>query len=414
MKIYDTLIIGGGAAGMAAAVMCARKGLSAVIAEKLPRVGKKLLATGSGTCNISNMSVSPRNYHSLKGDGAAFVSPAINAFNTTAAAEFFESIGVETEVDERGRMYPLCRSAAAVLDSLRMAYMRDVEELTGFEVTEINRKNGVFSVTAADGRECMGKTVLMASGGAASPGLGGTARSYRLLESFGVTGTKQLPSVTAVKTDTSFIRAMKGLRVNARVDLRVNGKKTASSKDELLFVEGGLSGPAAFFVSRAVSMWENSGKGEMTAVINFLPDMPARELISKRRKLDRPADELLTGLFQKRIGQTLLRYSGVTLLDRRCSELSDSELEKIVCAVTSFTVKVNGTAGMKEAQVTAGGVNLSEVDPVTMELKKQRGIYCVGEMLDIDGDCGGYNLQWAWSSAYAAVQAISKREGMKK
>ena len=409
--IFDLLIIGGGAAGMSAAVFAGRKGLKTAILERQPRVGKKLLATGSGTCNITNSSVTSENYHSLKGGAADFIKPALTAFTVSDTLAFFESVGVMTESDPRGRIYPVCRSAAAVLDSLRMECSAlNVIEATDFEASKIKKADGGFAVASNDGREYKGRTVLIAAGGAASPSLGGRAFASELLAPFGVKCTKQLPSLTSLRTDTEFIRAVKGLRVNARLKLVCKGKALDTCTDELQFVDQGLSGPAALNVSRTVSVYESeNGSCEgLFAVMDLLPDADAHKLIFSRRNLMRPADELLTGLFQRRVGQTLLRYSGVKTAQRSCGNLTDNELETIVSAVTGFAAAVKGTSGMKDAQVTAGGVDLRQISAETLELNGCKGMYLAGEVLDIDGDCGGYNLQWAWSSAHLAVQSAEK------
>ena len=274
--IYDLLIVGGGAAGMSAAVFAAQNGLKTAILERLPRVGKKLLATGSGTCNITNLSVTEDNYHSISGSAASFVKPSLNAFTVDDALKFFRSAGVETEPDGRGRVYPVCRSAAAVLDCLRMAYLSPgVDEITDFDAVSVKKSGGGFTVLSKDGRVSEGKALLISVGGAAAPSLGGRERAYGLLEN--VKSTKQLPSLCPIKTDTEFIRAIKGLRVNARLRILQNGKTLAQSVDELQFVEQGLSGPAALGVSRAVSV----NGGDLTASVDFLPDKDAKALIYK-------------------------------------------------------------------------------------------------------------------------------------
>ena len=395
---YEIAVLGGGAAGLAAAVMLRKNGKRAVLCEKGSRVGKKLLSTGSGTCNLSNRDLSPEHYHSLGGDAVSFVSPALGAFSLAETRAFFASVGVETEEDDRGRVYPICRSAGAVLDCLRFS-LGDC--LTDFEVTEICKQNGGFRVLAADGRSVTAQKIIVALGGAASPSLGGNAETFRLLAPFGANGTKQTPSVVSLKTDTRFTRALKGLRVTARLTLFHNGKALASSCDELLFTDNGLSGPAALFVSRPVGVWEGDKRGKMTLTIDFLPDRDAKSLLSARRSLGRPSSDFLTGLFHRRVGETLCRAAGIDL----SRPLSDADFSRLLSTVTAFPAPVLGTAGLKDAQVTAGGLSLSSVDPETMELKTCPGIFVAGEMLDIDGDCGGYNLQWAWSSAHLAAKS---------
>lgn len=410
MQAYDILILGGGAAGLAAAVAACRTGLSVAICEKGPRVGKKLLSTGSGTCNLSNLDLSPSHYHSLAGRGASFVAPVLSRFDTPWVTDFFRSIGVEVEPDRRGRLYPLCRSAGAVLDCLRLSYLSEgVDEITDCNVVDLCWEEDVYRVTASDGRSYAGRKLLVALGGAASPGLGGTPSAFHLLSPFRVKGTDQYPSVTALKTDTRYTRAVKGLRVNARVTLRLDGKELASCTDELLFTDNGLSGPAVLQISRDVGLWETAKGGRMVASIHFLPQTDIYSLLLERRQLDRPADDLLTGLFHKRIGQTILRASETATSGRRVGDLTDRELEQIAKTIAAFDVDVLGTTGMRDAQVTVGGLHLDQVDPLTMELKKCPGLYVAGEMLDLDGDCGGYNLHFAFASGVLAAQSAAEQ-----
>ncbi len=408
MKEWDVVLVGGGAAGLAAAVTLSRGGLSVVLCERGSRVGKKLLATGSGTCNLSNIDLAPSHYHSLAGDGASFASSLLSSFSHEKAGAFFRSVGIEIEPDNRGRLYPICRSAGAVLDCLRLSYLSEgAEELTNFEAVRLQKKGNGYLVTAADGRAVQAKYVLLAMGGAAAPGLGGVDASYRLLSPFGVTGTKQYPSVTALKTDTRFTRALKGLRANARLTLHKDGQILSSCNDEVLFTDSGLSGPAAFALARDVSLWEENKQGDMRVSINFLHGLSSADiLLCHRYSLNRPLEDLLTGLFHKRVGQTLLRYADISSEGRKADQLTVAEKERISKAITAFDLSVFGTTGLRDAQVTVGGLNLKEIDPDTMEVRKCPGVFAAGEMLDVDGDCGGYNLHLAFAGGICGAEAI--------
>jgi len=393
---YEIAVLGGGAAGLAASVMLENK--RTVLCEKGSRVGKKLLATGSGTCNLSNLDMEKSHYHSKTGNAEAFVSPALQAFSVADTRAFFKQIGVETEADSRGRLYPVCRSAGAVLDCLRAASR--AEEVTDFTVNEIRPSSGGYRVISSDGRIIEAKAVIAALGGAASPSLGGVKGGYRLLAA---PGEDETPSVVPLKTDTRFTRALKGLRVEARVTLLFQNKAVCTASDELLFTENGLSGPAALAVSREVGLWEAEHRGSMSLQIDFLPSHNGEALLFERRLLNRPLIEWLTGLFHRRVGEMLVRASGLPA-EKKSTELSEAEFMQLIKTVTAFPVTVLGTVGLREAQVTVGGLSLSQVNPLTMELCSRKHLYAVGEMLDIDGDCGGYNLQWAWSSAAVAAR----------
>ena len=406
---YEIAIVGGGASGLAAAVFCAREcgGDGIIVLEKAPRVGKKLLSTGNGTCNITNRNADPSHYH---GDGAeAFVRPALAAFSPTACEEFFASIGVLCAPREEGRVYPLCEQAGAVLDCLRLELARlGVSERCDAAVTAIRRDKDGFSLTV--GNETLrARRVILSAGGAASPSLGGTSDGYALATALGHKKTPLFPSIVQVRTDTTFVRAMKGLRCDATVTYALDGQVQCSRTDELLFTEYGISGPAVMHISRMAGDWERRRRGTLTAEIDLLPtigDTALLSLLKNRQALGRKVEDFLTGLLHKRIGQTVCRAAGLSL-DRPTDTLGANDLRRLAETIKRFTLPVLGTQGLGGAQVTAGGIALADVDPHTMMSRRVRDLYLIGEVLDVDGACGGYNLQWAWASAYTAAKAVT-------
>ena len=411
MERADLVIVGGGAAGLAAAVMAGQAAPNSriVLLEKGARVGKKLLATGNGTCNISHQNASVDSYH---GGGAQRVRDALARFSWEEACRFFRSIGVETTVREDGRIYPLCTSAAAVLDCLRIAAANHADIRCESAVTALRPTANGVTVCTADGEIAAGH-VLVAVGGAASPSCGGSSDGYRLLTDLGHTRTPLFPSIVQLRTDTRFVRAVKGLRVDGTVSLMLNGHRLASHTGEILFAEYGLSGPAVMQISRAAGEWERRKQGTLTAVVDLLPTISADELsalLSARREAlaTTPLEDFLTGLFQRRIGQTVLRMAGALPLDRRSDSLTDRELSAVVCAIKEWALDVTGTQGFGGAQVTAGGVTVTEFDENLIS-RRCPHVSAAGEVLDVDGDCGGYNLQWAWSSAATAVEGWRKK-----
>ena len=412
-QTWDAVFVGGGAAGLAGAIMLKRLcgSASVLILEKGSRVGKKLLATGNGTCNFSNRDATVARYH---GQNPGFPAAALAAFPPSDAAAFMASIGVETEVRDNGRMYPLCASAAAVLDCLRgEAAARGVEILCDAAVMGIQPQDGGFVVrTAQDTIKTA--CVAVTAGGAASPSLGGCTDGYALLTALGHRKTPLFPSIVQVRTDPTFVRAVKGLRVDGTVSLWLNGAPVASETGEILFTEYGLSGPAVMQISRVAGDWERNKKGELTAHLDLLPGISDETLAKKlsQRKLQlscRTLEDFLTGLLQKRLGQTVLRTVKVTPLTREVNTLTDADLSAIVSGIKDWTLAVTGTQGFGGAQVTGGGIDTSDFDPFMMESKKHPGLYAAGEVLDVDGDCGGFNLHWAWASACAVATALSAR-----
>ena len=407
MEHVDVAVIGGGAAGLCGAVMLARGGAQPVaVFEKAARAGRKLISTGNGTCNITNRDLSLSHYH---GQEPAFARTALASFTGADTRVFFRSIGVECVDEPDGRVYPRSRQAGSVLDCLRMACAENGVILhTGRAVTAIKPQKNGFILTTADG-SVTARRVMVAAGGAAAPALGGGNDGYALLAALGHTRTPLFPSIVQLRTDTTYIKAVKGIRAEAVVTLSGAGG-TLSRQGEVLFTEYGLSGPAVMAISRLAGDWERQKKGAMTAHLDLLPDIPAdrvSSLLTARLAWPaREAGDFLTGFLHKRVGQTLLRAAGISL-SRPVGSLTPAEVNAVVALLKGWTIPVTGTQGFGGAQVTAGGIRTAEFDPATLQSRLVPGLYAAGEVLDIDGDCGGYNLQWAWSSAAAAARHIT-------
>ena len=412
----DALFIGGGAAGLCGALWLKRRApqASVTVVEKAARVGKKLLATGNGTCNLSNVHASVTRYH---GQDAAFASFALSAFSPEDARAFFDQIGVKTEVRPNGRIYPECASAAAVLDCLRLALAEaGVDVICDTAATKLTPKNGEWEVTVTDqdgkAKPLYTKNVVVAAGGCASPKLGGCGDGYDLLLPLGYERTALTPSIVTLKTDTTFVKAVKGQRVEAAVTLS-DGRETLTETGEVLFCDYGLSGPAVMQVSRLAGEWERKKQGELTLSLDLCPTVSEGALFetlkTRRAELsDRLLEDFLTGLFQRRVGQTAMKAAKVLPFTRKTDTLSDEELKTLARTLKKWEFPVVGTTGFANAQVTAGGIQTAAFDPHTMQSNRHRGLYAVGEVLDIDGDCGGFNLQFAWASAVVCAEAIAK------
>ena len=406
---YDYGIIGGGAAGLAAAVFLTRfaGNKRVVLLEKQPRVGKKLLATGNGTCNLTNIAAEPARYHG----NAALAEAVLSAFSPRDAVAFFTSIGVDCLIREDGRVYPYSQQAGAVLDALRLtAEAAGAELRTDTAVTGIEPGKNGFSLLTETGTVTAEK-VLVTVGGAASPALGGDGTVYRLLTQLGHQKTPLFPSLVQLRTQTDFVRAVKGLRVDAAVGLYLDGTLLREETGEVLFTDYGLSGPAVMQVSRFAGDWERKKDGQLTAVLDLLPEWePAalkRRVEERSRLPGRTLEDLLTGLLHKRVGQTVRRVAGVLPLTRPADTLTPQEISAIAATAKRWVLPVTGTQGFGGAQVTAGGIDGGAFDPATLESKRVPGLYAAGEVLDVDGDCGGFNLQFAWSSAFAAAKAMA-------
>ena len=393
------LIIGGGASGMMAALTAAEDPSNRVtLLERQSRVGRKLLATGNGRCNLSNIHASEAHYH---GYDPSFVRHALRQFSPADTLAFFQQLGLLTVTEESGRVYPFSDQANSVVDILRFALaQRGVDLRCGCEVISIGKKARGYNVKTAEEAFYCDKLIL-ACGGSAGAKLGGTDWGYKLLSSMGHTVTPLRPSLVQIKTDTSVTKSLKGVRADAGITLKRNGQLVAQNVGEVQFTDFGISGPAIFELSREV---EN--KGDQLLLLDLMRPWTEEQLASLllQKQADFPdlaADELLTGALHNRLGKVVLKISG-TELPQTLAEITESQIRRIARTVKYFPMTVTGIMGLELAQVTAGGVPTSEFRPDTLESRLCPGLFATGEVLDIDGDCGGYNLQWAWSSGRLA------------
>lgn len=384
------LIIGGGASGMMAALTASEEH-EVLLVERQSRMGRKLLATGNGRCNLTNRNLTIGNYH---GCDVSFCRYALEHFSVEKTLEYFRSLGLLTVCESSGKVYPYSDSANSVADVLRLPLEQreNVTIVTGCEIQQLHRKKGKFFATSAE-QTFEADRVIICAGGVAGGKLGGTDLGYRLLSSFGHSRTKLYPSLVQLRTDTTFVRSLKGVRCEAMV--YINGQMR---RGEVQFTDYGISGPVIFELSSQISQ-------EQELVIDLLPDLSVQEVLEllQNRIGQMPnlkSEDLLTGTLHNRLGRTMLRVCGCSL-EVPCSELRNV-LDRIAYTVKHFPLRVLGNMGMDSAQVTAGGIRTEEFRPDTLESRLCKGLYAAGEVLDIDGDCGGYNLQWAWSSGRLA------------
>ncbi len=399
------LVIGGGASGLTAALTASEDPHSDVhLAERQARVARKLLATGNGRCNLTNRDMDLSHYH---GTAPQFCLPALEAFGVEQTLAWFRSMGLLTVTEPGGRVYPASDSANSVADVLRLtlAGRQNVTLHAGCEITELRRTKGGFSVRLGD-ESCLFDRVIVCAGGAAGGKLGGTDLGYRLLTALGHSRTKLQPSLVQLRTEPTWVRSLKGVRCEVRAVLKTDGGRTERA-GELQFTDYGVSGPVIFELSRAAA------QGGLL-LLDLLPDVPAGELtqLLQARQAALPQlalEDLLTGMLHNRLGRTVLRRCGLSL-EAPCGSLPADRLPEICRAVKAFALPVLGPMGFDAAQVTAGGIRTDEFSAQTLESRLCPGLYAAGEVLDIDGDCGGYNLQWAWSSGRLAGQLLTGRE----
>ena len=392
----DVLILGGGAAGLAAAIEAARQGGCVAVLEKLDRVGKKILATGNGRCNLLNVHASPDDYNAPD-----FVARVFSQFDAQSDLAFFQSLGLLTTTDGEGRVYPHSLSASSVLDVLRLECRRlGVRFFCGEKAEKIQKQNGVFTVNGTH----TAQAVIVACGGKAASTQGSDGSGYALLQAFGHRVTKLRPALVQICTDTDFVRKVKGLRTPARLTLRTPDGSEHRASGELLFADYGLSGIAAMELSRYA-------KDGARVTIDFLPQTDRSRVETMLRAArasdgERPLEALLTGIVHSRIGTAIVQAVCDQKLTAPVGGLTDREIGIIADALKGFALTVHGTKGFPDAQVTAGGLELSQFTD-RLESKRTPGLYAAGEILDVDGRCGGYNLTFAWSSGRLAGRSAA-------
>lgn len=371
-------IIGGGAAGMACAVLLARRNMRVELFERGDRLGRKLSATGNGQGNVTNTHVAPQYYFSDDGEKVARV---LAHFSCGDAVRFLEDMGGIFLPDARGRVYPAGRQASAVTDLFRREIARlGVIVHTGTRIARLSHDGRSFRL-AWEGGASEADCVVLAAGGRAAPNFGTDGSAYALAQAFGHTVTALSPVLVQLRTDPAAVRGLKGIRVDAGVKVLRGGRERYACRGDVLFTESGISGDAVF---RASSYAE---KGD-TVLIDFLPDVPPDRLAAS---VGAGEDGLLC-VVNNGLGRQLFRRAA-------------GDRARVLALLKAFPLAVTGTLGFDYAQATRGGIPLSETDGALMSVFR-RGLYFAGEILNVDGACGGFNLHWAWASAHHICEAI--------
>ncbi len=396
-------IIGGGASGYAAAITIARKSkdFTVIIYERLPKPLKKILATGNGRCNLTNARALPTDYF---GD-AAFAGTVLEAYSPRSNMDFFQSMGLLTKVEDMGRVYPVSGQAAAVREALLFEAQRlGVSVMTDCEITDICPSKEGFLLNGQFSCDFL----LLCAGGSAAPQHGTDGGAYRLLQKIGHRVISPAPALTALVCK-NFPKSLKGVRCDCRAELLCKDESLYTIDGEVQFTDYGLSGIPIMQLSRIVS---TQPKKTFTVKLDCLPKIPRVQLekfLSEAAKAtpQKSAGALAQGILPKALGEVLLFKCGIKK-DKPCGQLSAGLIRNFAETVKKYTVEVDRPRGFDFAQVTAGGADCREFDPATLQSRKYPRLYVCGEALNVDGGCGGYNLQWAWSSGRAAGEALVK------
>lgn len=398
-----TAIIGGGASGLVCAISIKRKKANdtVVIFERNPRVGKKILATGNGRCNLTNLSLSGKEYRNYD-----FAGYALTEYSPESNISFFNSLGLYTKTDSAMRVYPLSGRAESVLDALRNAASAlGVTTLTDKLIERIERKGNGFIV---DGK--FFDNVVIACGGKAAPSQGTDGKGYMLLKSMGHRIVPLYPSLVQLVTGSNnYPRQLKGIRCDVSMTFD-SDKEKITKNGELLFADYGLSGIVSMEMSAYISPYLMKNK-KAEIKVDFVPSMKSAEIKEAMLKTieNMPsitASDMMSGFMPSVLGKCILKESFVSP-ETKIDGLTEKQISSIIKKVKYFSFIVTSTKDFSNAQVTGGGADTKEFDAMTMGSKKVFGLYAIGEVLDVDGDCGGYNLNWAWSSARVCADSIT-------
>lgn len=405
----NVIVIGAGASGLIAAICAKSKGNNVILLEKNEICGKKILATGNGRCNFWNEDQRLEHYRSSNFEK---IEKIINNKNREEILKFFEKIGIEPKI-KNGYYYPNSNQAISIKKALELeAQKQNVIIKIDSEVVDLKKEKDDFKVILKNGQEIISNSVILATGSKAAPKTGSDGIGYQICKKFNHTIVKPLPALVQLKADGKFLKDWEGIRTDVLVKLYENDKKIGEEIGEIQLTNYGISGICVFNLSGRVSRGLNDNKKE-TVKINFLNSLNINlpkdfiEWMNKRNLLvkDRSIFELLEGVLNYKLVNVLLKKSKINN-NMKWEELSLSSKNDLSENITSFKLEIIGTNSFDKAQVCSGGIPLNEIDVNDMQSLKVKGLYIIGELLDVDGDCGGYNLEWAWITGMIAGSRV--------
>jgi predicted Rossmann fold flavoprotein len=399
------IIIGGGASGMIAGILSARLGHRVTILEKLSSLGKKILVTGNGRCNITNSNIDYSNFYSQNRD---FFTYAIDRFGFNECRDFFESIGLDIVSIKDSKYYPMSLQASSVVEIMEYELKRlDVKIHTDIKINKISKNKESFLVDT-DNSSYKSDVLLIATGGIGAKHLGSDGDGYQYAKSFGHSITTLFPTLVQLKSEESYLKRVAGVKVSTDVTLMVNDKKETTLRGDLLFAKYGVSGNSILDISREVkeALLDNK-KVEIS--INLIPfiesDKVDKYFVDRFEKYPKKIlSESLIGVVNKKLIPIIVQKSIAT--DRNVANLSKKDRKDLIKLLVDFRIPISGTHEYDRSEATAGGIDVSNINPKTMESTKTKNLYFAGEVVDVDGDCGGYNLHWAWASGSLVANSI--------
>jgi predicted Rossmann fold flavoprotein len=398
------IVIGGGASGILAAISAKKQGANVTILERNPRIGKKILVTGNGRCNFTNINTDVTCYH---GNNPKFAYSALAKFDSKETIDFFEKIGITHKVEEFGKVFPMSDQASSILDVLLYElHETGVKIICNAYVKKIVDSNEKFMVTLENGKTFQGDRVILATGGKAMPSTGSDGNGFDLAKNLGHAMIDIFPGLVQLKLEGNFFKQIDGVKFIGTAEILHHNQSIAKDRGDILFANYGISGPPILQISRKAGELLHKDE-EVTLKLTIMDRFTKKDLkeLLITRFNNQPRKTIafsLVGLINKRLIPVLLKEAGIEDLKCPVANLSNKECEKIIHILTDWRFKVRGTKSWPSAQVTAGGIATHEIHQNTMESKIIKGLFFAGEIIDIDGQCGGFNLQWAWSSGFVA------------
>lgn len=405
---YDIIVVGAGASGIMTAITSKDRGLEVAILEGSNRIGKKILTTGNGRCNITNKYSNIENFHSLNNN---FPKDVLNNFTVNDTLNFFKSIGLPLVELEEGKMFPLSLQASSVLDILRFALEeRNIPIHLDTKINKVKYEKNIFKIFTKESEIYTCDKLVLSCGGSSAPNTGSDGSGYALAKTLGHTIISPVPGLVQLKLDYPKLKAISGIKFQGSVEAFSNSVLIRKEYGELLFTDYGISGPPILQISSLISR-DLYNKQQIILKVDMFPHMNYE---SMKEFLDnhfgvfgyRSISESLIGILNKKLIPILLKEAQIADIHKPCFDLSWKERENILNLVKSWKFNVYDTNSFANSQVTCGGIDTTEVSSITLESNKIKNLFFTGEILDVNGDCGGFNLQWAWSSGYTVGMSL--------
>lgn len=413
---YNVAIVGGGASGLMAAVELAKsgKGLKVAVFEHHSKVGRKLMATGNGRCNLTNKNLTVNSYRG----GTEYLESVLQKYNSNYITNYFSDIGLVTYADDQGRVYPLSNNVSSVYDCITdYAFSKGVDCYCDVTVKKIIPEKKGYTLLSDDYR-IFAENVILACGGKASAKLSTDGLGYNLLKSLDISVTNIMPSLVQVPCSNRCLTNLKGLRVKGEISLEIGNKIIGKESGEIQFAKGALSGISVFQLSGYVSEYfsHKKNKDNIAFYLDLMPNSTAQECLellkSRANSLHwYKLSNFFDGFLHKRVASALYSECGIKDIQRTASTLTKNEITRLAHCIKGWKFTPTNAGEFDNAQVTSGGASCKEIDFNSCQSKKYSHLYIVGELVDIDGICGGYNLHWAWSSGIMAAKNILKGYG---